>query len=77
MDLYDLRSIARTRLKARWNAADKNNECKAYASRSLNREGRKVLRRIFEVGSNSISRFGSHGGKPRLERGGFQTAIWF
>ena len=41
-----------------WNTASRNDGCNGYASRSLNHEGREVLRRVFEVGSNSISRFG-------------------
>jgi len=35
--------------KSKRNAGDRIHRCKGYASRSLNREGRKVPRRVFEV----------------------------
>jgi hypothetical protein len=49
--------LARIRLETKWIATDENSGCRDYASRSLNREGREVLRRVFEVGINSISPF--------------------
>ena len=54
------RPIARTRLKAMRNAADRNNECRSYASRSLNREGARCLGVSSRLSTNSISRFESH-----------------